>query len=139
MNEHQESIFDNVGEPPRKEMHGCVTAWLVLGIVLNAIVALVYFFIPDRISQSLPENPPNWIIYLLGVGAVLNVFCSAVLLKWKKIGFWGVIITSIAAMLLNFKIGLGIGQSVIGLAGVLVLFGILQIKKNNRSAWDGLE
>ena len=45
----------------------------------------------------------------------------------------------IAAFIINLSIGVGIGQSVFGLVGIAVLYGVLQIKKDNIPAWDKLE
>jgi hypothetical protein len=72
----------------------------------------------------------------LGIG---NVVFSILLFKWMKIGFWGFLITSIGALIINLSIGLGIGQSLFGLVGIAILYGVLQIKKDNVPAWDNLD
>jgi hypothetical protein len=69
----------------------------------------------------------------------MNVVFSVMLFLWKKWGFWGFIITSIGAFAINLSIGLGVGQSIAGLVGIAVLYGVLQIKKDNISAWANLE
>ena len=50
----------------------------------------------------------------------------------------GISCTSIAALVVNLSIGLGIVQSLFGLVGIAVLYGVLQIKKDNVSAWTNL-
>jgi hypothetical protein len=41
--------------------------------------------------------------------------------------------------MLNLNMGLGDGQSFIGLVGIVILYGILQIKKDGITAWENLE
>jgi len=78
-------------------------------------------------------------IILLGILSVVNAIFAVMLLQWKKIAFWGFIGTSIIVLIINLSIGLGIGQSLFGLVGIAVLYGILQIKKDNVTAWKNLE
>ncbi len=132
-----EDIKDNTNEI--KDRHGCVTTWLVLMIIVNSMTAILYFFANDLITQNLQGDVSNTMIILLGLLGVGNVIFAAMLLKWRKIGFWGFLITSIGTLFINIIIGLGIGQSLFGLIGIGVLYGVLQIKKNNISAWENLE
>jgi hypothetical protein len=37
------------------------------------------------------------------------------------------------------NIGVGIVQSMFGLVGIVILYGILQIKKDSKTAWENLE
>jgi hypothetical protein len=122
-----------------KQRHGCVTAWLIVMIIINSLFAIIYLFASDMITKYLPGNVSTRMIILLGIIGIGNVVFSVLLIQWKKIGFWGFIITSVAALIINLSIGLGIGQSVFGLVGIAVLYGVLQIKKDNIPAWDNLE
>ncbi|WP_415328942.1 hypothetical protein [Chryseobacterium sp. MMS23-Vi53] len=121
-----------------KERHGCVTAWLVLIILGNSLTALLYLLANDRIRESAPDASPL-MIYLLGLLALANAVFAGMLLQWKKIGFWGFTVTGICALIINININFGIVQSLIGLVGVGVLFAILQITKDGKSAWQNLE
>jgi hypothetical protein len=123
-----------------QQRHGCVTAWLVLMIVANSVTAFLYFFATDTITKNLPGNVSPTMIKLLGVVGIGNVIFSVLLFQLKKIGFWGFIITAIVTLIINLSIGLGIAQSLFGLVGIAILFGILQIKKkDNVSTWENLE
>lgn len=138
--DHQ--ILDDLDQSitPR-ERHGCVTSWLIFMIIVNSLVALTYLFLWDSLQENIPDEMgiPDVNSTLLGVLGILNLIFAILLLNWKKIGFWGYAVTSIAALGINISAGLGIGQSLSGLLGIVILYGILQISKNNRSAWDGLE
>tara|TARA_B110001452_G_scaffold17012_1_gene13835 strand:- start:315 stop:698 length:384 start_codon:yes stop_codon:yes gene_type:complete len=123
----------------KKQRHGCVTAWLIFMIIANSFTAFLYLITGDAVSQNFPGGISNTIIILLGIGGIGNIIFSVLLFNWKKIGFWGFSFTSIAALIINLNIGLGIVQSLIGLAGIAVLFGVLQIKKDNVTAWNNLD
>lgn len=122
----------------QKQRHGCITAWLAFMIVINSLVAIMYLFAKGLIASNLATYSTTMIM-LLGVVSVANVVFAVMLWQWKKIGFWGFVVSSIVALILNLIIGLGIGQSLFGLVGIAVLYGVLQIKKDNVSAWDYLE
>ena len=122
-----------------KQRHGCVTAWLVIVIILNSITALLYLFAGDMISENLPGGISNTMMILLAILGISNIVFSVMLFQWKMWGFWGFIITSIIAFAINLNIGLGVGQSILGLLGIAILYGVLQIKKDNISAWANLE
>jgi hypothetical protein len=130
--------YDELNERP-KQRHGFVTTWLILLIIINSIVALVYLFLGDTIAQNLQGEISNPILLFLALLCTANVIFAVLLLKWKKIGFFGYIISGAVALIVNLNIGIGIAQSIRGLIGIAVLYGILQIKKDNISAWENLE
>jgi len=101
--------------------------------------AMVYLFAGDMITKNLPKSisyPMSISLALLGIA---NVIFSVLLLQWKKLGFWGFTVTSILTFIVNINIGLGVGQSLFGLVGIAILYGVLQIKKGNATAWDNLQ
>ena len=123
----------------KKQRHGCVTTWLILMIIINSLSSIIYFFASDFVVESLSGDVSTPMIVLLGIIGIANVVFSVLLLQWKKNGFWGFIVTSIAALIINLYLGLGIGQSVFGMVGMAILYGVLQMKKNDVTAWDNLE
>ena len=56
-----------------KHIHGWVTAWLVLMIILNSLTALLYLFAGDMISENFPANTSITINILLDILGILNV------------------------------------------------------------------
>ncbi|MCD8410488.1 J domain-containing protein [Tenacibaculum finnmarkense] len=123
----------------KKQRHGCVTSWLILMIIVNSFIAILYLFAGNLISQNFPGGISNTNMILLGVLGIGNIICSVLLFNWKKIGFWGFLLTNIGGLLINISIGIGIEQLSIGLAGIAILYGILQIKKDNVSVWNNLD
>ena len=130
--------YDELNERP-KQRHGCVTTWLILLIIVNSIFAILYLFFGDIIAQNFMGEISSPILILLAILVTANVIFSVLLLKWKKIGFFGFIISGIVALIVNLHIGIGIAQSIRGLFGIAILYGVLQIKKDNISAWKNLD
>lgn len=108
-------------------------------IIANAGTALAYFFASDFFVQNLPSNPPTYLIIVLGVIGLVNLFFSIMLLRWKKWAFWGFGISSIFALMVNLMMGIGVTTSLGGLVGIAILYGILQIKQDGKSAWELME
>lgn len=120
-----------------KKRHGCLTAVLVLMIVVNSATAVMYLFGSSVIKQNLP-GMPSWAFVVMGIFAIFNLVCAIALFKWKKWGFWGFIVSSIVALFVNLSVGLGIGQSLGGIIGIAVLYGVLHIGKENKG-WPQLD
>jgi len=123
----------------KKQRHGCVTAWLILMIIMSSLVAVLYLFDGDAVSKKFPGGVSNTMLISLAVLGILNVVFSVMLFQWKKLGFWGFVITSAGAFAINISAGLGIGQSIFGLVGIAILYAVLQVKKDDISAWANLE
>lgn len=123
----------------QKQRHGCVTAWLILMIIANAFTGVTYLFLGDAVSANLANPIADSTLIFLGIMSVLNLVFAIMLFKWKKWAFWGFAGTSVVAVGINLSQGLGIANSLLGLAGLAILFGILQIKQGGVSAWDNLE
>lgn len=136
---HMETIDEITNTNTEKQRHGCITAWLILMIIANSATAIIYLFASDIVTDNLPGNVSTMLIVSLGIIGVANVAFSVLLLQWKKLGFWGFSITSVLVLGINISIGLDVGQSVFGLIGVGILYGILQIKKDNVTAWENLD
>ncbi|MFY8020447.1 MAG: hypothetical protein ACOVP1_04590 [Bacteroidia bacterium] len=122
-----------------KSRHGCVSVWLILMMIANSLTGLVYLLLPENISKLLPGEVSALFFVLLGVIGFSNVVFSVALYRWKLWGFYGFIVSSLLTFVINVYIGLGAGQSLFGLAGIAILYGILQIKKDNVSAWNYME
>lgn len=121
----------------QKQRHGCLTAWLVLVIVVNALVGLVYLFGSSAVASTLPSSR-GWTIPVLAILAAANVACAVALFLWKRWGFYGVVAISVVAFAINLALGINVVQAAFGLVGVAVLYGVLQIGDANKG-WPQLE
>ena len=121
----------------QKQRHGCLTAWLVLMIVANSAAGLMYLSGSAAIKQTLP-SAASWAFPVMGILGLFNLVCAVALLKWRKWGFWGFLGSGIVASLVNMSMGIGIGMSVVGMVGIALLYGVLQIGGENRG-WPQLD
>ncbi len=66
-----------------------------------------------------------------------------VLTDFERHPTWNPFIKAIAGqkrtLLINLFMGLGIGQSLFGITGIVILYAVLQIKAGKTSAWEELE
>lgn len=121
-----------------KHRHWSVTACLVLIIVTNSLLSQVYLFASDIVGYNLPPDVSYVWIKALGVLGLANIFFAVLLFRWRKIGFWGFVLASIGSLLISLYLGLMKAPSLLGLLGILVLYGVLQIKKDGVSTWENL-
>jgi len=121
----------------KKQRHGCLTAWLILMIIANSLVALMYLFGIGAIRKHFPDAP-DWAFPVLAVLGIVNLVCAIALFSWKKWGFFGFAATSVVALIVNLTVGLNIIQAFLGLVGIAILYGVLHIGKENKG-WPQLE
>ena len=112
----------------QKRRHGCLTAYLIFGIIANAGLVL-YYAVGGLAAFAIGA--------VFVVLLIFNIICFVALFKWKKWAFWGFIVSAIAALCLNLYIGLG-PVSFSGLIGLAVLYGVLQIGKESKG-WPQLD
>lgn len=120
-----------------KQRHGCLTAVLVLMIIANSLTAIFYLFSGSTAARSLPQSS-EWALPVLIILGLFNVACAIALLRWKKWGFYGFLLSTIVTFTVNVAIGLNIFQSILGFLGIAVLYWVLQIGKEKKG-WDQLE
>ena len=122
------------GEPPR---HGCLTTWLVLIVVLNALTALATPFTSVYAQQAGMKLSPLLIAVLVAC-AVVNVVCAVALFRWQRWGFYGIVAVAIIGMIVNLAAGLSIGKALFGFIGVGILYWVLNMGGPNK-AWPRLK
>lgn len=120
-----------------KERHGCLTAYLVLAIIANSATALIYLFGAAAIKRGAP-NMPDWAFPVLIVLVLFNLACAIALLRWKKWGFWGLVGSAVVTLGVNLAIGLGLSSAIVGVLGVILLYGVLHLGKDNKG-WPQLD
>lgn len=117
-----------------KSRHGCLTAWLIIMLIANLIVLLNY--LGNRIyMDTVYGTVSDWAVPTMMILTVFNLVCVVGLFYWKKLAFWGVCISALAAFCVNLT--LGPAAAIPGLAGPLILFGVLKI--GQRNGWEQLD
>lgn len=136
-----------------KRRHAIVTAWLVLMIAYNFltflgfhVIRLLSFVIKIiRQENSIEYLSRNFDIQMGLLGLVSTcklVFLIILLHQSKKWAFWAYLATGIVTIIINLDLinnGVEFGIFSIGLVSAVLLFGILQIKKEGVSAWEQLK
>lgn len=122
-----------------KQRHGCLTAWLIYLIIAYSFGTIIFFFKTDEISKITLYKTSENLNMIYGSLAILGVVFSVMLLKWVKLGFWGILFISISILIMRIINDLKITSSIYVFLCLLVLFGLLQLKKGNISGWNNLE
>jgi hypothetical protein len=118
--------------------HGCLTAWLILIIIVSTILAIVCLFQSFMVVQQVARLPA-WFPAVMLFALALNlaaVACAVALLRWKKWGFYGYLIIKIIDIALGTL--LGNPSAVMGVIGVVILLGLLHMGGSNK-AWYNLD
>ena len=122
------------GKPKR---HGCLTTFLVLMVVSNAVTALLYLTNGEVIAANFPRAFPGAFV-VIAVVCLCNIAFAVALFQWKRWGFYGFAATGVIVLGVNLSIGVGVIQSLFGFAGAAILYWTLQMGKETR-AWPHLE
>lgn len=98
---------------------GCLSTWLSLMIFGNFLYGLTFALGPDSLLRNLP-NLTHEEFRVLGVAALANVVFAVLIWNWRRLGFWGIIATTLLAFVINFSAHLG-AIAVFGLISPLIL------------------
>ena len=159
-----------------RQRNGFVTFWLWLGIVCSILsgifvsiamnsygnlgnygIQLVMAGIDFSHASSQLENASIMLVITNILAAICNLIGYIMLLKWKKAGFWLIIVESLVVSSIIIyamgliseaysEIGLYLDSAVTTITQVvgtciswIILWAILQIKKNGISCWSQLD
>ena len=135
--------MDNATQPPSlstqqpPQRHGCLTAWLIFMLIANAATAIVTpLSIAGMRQAGLQPSPVG--IGVIVVCAIANIAFAVALFRWQRWGFYGFIATSAIALIANLSLGVGIGRSLFGLIGIVLLYWVLNMGGTNK-AWPHLK
>jgi hypothetical protein len=118
--------------------HGFTSFWLIFGIIVCSLAAIFYLFLSNLFDELYIYMPPG-LIAINGVAMLVQIVGLSLLLSWKKIGFWILIGVSAISLLVGLASG-GSPRQIIGaLVGIAICWGVLQLKKNGKTAWEQLE
>ena len=98
-----------------------LTAFLILMFIANPLSAITYFSSPDAVAAAVPGASIG-IIYLLGTLSLVNVALAIGIWNWKVWGIYGFYGIVVVAFVINMAMGLGIGQSLLGVIGGVIIF-----------------
>lgn len=120
-----------------KKRHGFLTVFLIFVFFANLVLFLLYIF--GRNNPGFQELGSVWVVVLLGLMSLANMVFVVALFKFKKWGYWGIVVVTILIFLLNITFtGSPFWNSASGLLMIPLLYGILQIGKENKG-WKQLD
>ena len=122
-----------------KKRHGCLTAWLIYLIIAYSFSTILYLFKTNELSKNVQyQISENMMLINVSVG-ILGIVFSILLFKWVKFGFWGIFTISIILAVIKIINDEKITSPIIILVCLVVLYALLQLKKDNISGWKNLE
>lgn len=123
--------------PLEKKRHGFVTFWLWFGVVSGVISTV------RSVGDSMGIG---WMVITSIIASIGVMVAYIMLLKWKKLGFWifaGVaalnVIVDIIAIAKYGSHPMFFAAMIVAILSGVMLWTILQIKKNGISCWKQLE
>lgn len=123
----------------KKQRHGCLTAWLIYLIIAYSFCTILYFFKSDEMSKIAKYQISENMMLIHGSLALLGIVFSIMLFKWVKLGFWGIFSITIILFVLQILNSNRIMSPIFIVICLIILFGLLQLKKDNKSGWNNLE
>lgn len=129
----QGKITEPAGE--KKKRNKFISFWLGLMVTLNTLGASLMLY------GLLTENTftVTWMTVCLSF--TLNILCALMLWKWMRWGYWLYLFSSafvVAAYLFSSPLET-LPTLIGGGIGMLILFGILNLKKNGLPAWKQMD
>jgi hypothetical protein len=119
----------------QKKRHGCLTTWLVLIIVFNAIAIIIAM---PKGSPSV-EDLPWWQAIIAIIFSLVNIGFAIGLFMWKKWAFWGFCASAIVSLVSNIVMGQLV---ILAIVSFVVELGVLSFVINiggENKGWDQLE
>ena len=110
----------------KKGRDGCLTAWLIYLMISSIIISYVCFFKSIVLFKNLSQNISENVTLLVGAIGIFNVFFCYLLLKWVKLGFWGLIVTNVIMIIIQLMNGSDLIRPTLGSSCIIILY-FLQI------------
>ena len=117
--------------------HGCVTAWLISMLVVNALTIAIYGLFGAKTRAALPSMPA-WVRWVFMLGATANCVFAVFLLRWKRWAFYAFCIPTPVVFAINLSIGVPLLSALWGFLGPVILYLVLQIGGEEKT-WSHLK
>jgi hypothetical protein len=114
-----------------RERGALLTGWLILMLFANAWAIYRYILI---IEDWLSHNDVNWnrlgvpFVVLIVLG-IINIVAVVLLWRWRIVGLYIFVATSLIVFMLNLILGVPLLTALIGLVGMIILFALVNPKR----------
>ncbi|MCL2444308.1 MAG: hypothetical protein FWD13_12710 [Treponema sp.] len=128
-----------------KARHGFTTFWLFFGLIVNSIVIILMLMFANIVSEYIGFS--RFDIFLQCILSLAVISGYILLLKWKKIGFKLIIASIIIDFIIYFimsltetgRIDFDFFSILTSAISPVILWFVLGIRKNGKSAWEQME
>lgn len=108
--------------PERPESRGgCLTAFLLFGLVANAFTSIMYVYSLMQGTMFGQPLPPHWAVVALSIGAAMNVVSCFAVWQWRRWGVYSFLGMAAVSLGINLAIGVPMVGIAMGLLGVVIL------------------
>ena len=121
-----------------KSRHGCLGAYLGVLLIVHISIALYSLSFLVGSPPTHRSSARLWSPALSTAAAIALVVCAIALLRWKRWGFYGYVITAIVFFGLRLGYSSRPSLAPFALLGPVILFYLLHVG-GERKAWRQLE
>lgn len=119
-----------------KLRNGFISFYLWFGIVVNSLIGIAYFV--TIFTSKTAYDPMSSRIYGFASSFILVAGYFS-LLKWKKFGFYVLAAMAVLSLGINLVTDTNADLGTFGpIVSLMILFAVLQLKKNRKSCWEQL-
>jgi hypothetical protein len=145
-----------------KERHRFTSFWLFFLLIGHIFCAFFYLFEHEILSHYWLDMIRSGVVYyplfavklrlpmLVGIywnqlvlfsvmANIIGIAGLVLLLRWKKIGFLLIVISYIIGLVFGGIFGMIVGSFFGGIIGVAIIYGVLHLRKNSKTAWEQLK
>jgi hypothetical protein len=117
----------SVASSVKPERGGCLTAWIVVALIANALLAF-YYLTSSAAMQAVYPSAPGWAFIGLAALGVINAVGAIGLWMWKRWGFYVYAGVAAITLVVNLIIGVPITYALTGLIGLGILWWLVKDK-----------
>ena len=121
----------------RKKRHLLLTVYLWFLVAGNAVAAVLSPFVLVSLRRKSIPDFPDWAAWSFSFFSALNIVSLVALLRWKKSGIFGYVISTIAIYAQNVYAGVESGAATMGFVAPIILFVGLLI--GAKSCWSQMD
>jgi len=119
----------------QKERHIALSIFIYFSIFLNLIICFIHLNFIVQNNPMFLKYPTQY--FLIPALSIASVFFSYSILKWKKIGFWGILIVSLLSFCINYSLEeISFSASLVALLSIICYYGLMKLNVYGLNAWD---
>lgn len=111
-------------EGEEKKRGGCLSVFLILTVIVNALSAVGYLLKGDLILQILSQSAPyvqRWYITASVIISVLYLGSAVGIWFWRKSGVYGAAALTVITYMISIKIGTSVLSALLGFVTLIIL------------------